>query len=223
MNVDTLDLGLLRRPLEEALAGYEKSSGIKFQDFPNLTLTPEKPNYARTIIPVTYGATNIGNFYAIVFVRGDGTGDSKTYSLDDLAIPQEFQHAEKSERVIPRAKTGVVCEGFYPLFSMTAQGCAMFAASLDELGVINNTITRLWKLGQEDSDYSKALNGELCFDPKVYFTVGESLDGKRIGDPHSIYYNRNTEDVIQVVGFLALNDKNLPIENISKNWILPSR
>src|SRR3989344_1594424 len=162
MDINSLYLKTLRKPLEEALSAYETNMGIKFQDFPDLTLTPEKPNSARTIIPVTYGTAKIGDLYAIVFVKGDGTGDSKNYKLDDLTIPSEFQHTEKPERVIPRAKTGVICEGFFPLFSMTPQGyTVMFAASLDELSIIDKKITPLWRLGQTDSDYSKALHEKM--------------------------------------------------------------
>ncbi|MDP3734543.1 MAG: hypothetical protein Q8R37_04905, partial [Nanoarchaeota archaeon] len=173
MDVNSINLKTLRIPLEEALAAYEQRTGIKFQDFPDLTPTPEKANSARTVIPVAYGNARIGDFYAIVFVKGDGTGDSKTYKRDDLAIPLEFQHPEKPERVIPRAKTGVICEGFFPLFSMNPQGyTAMFAASLDELSINDKTITPLWRLGQTDSDYSKALHEKVAFKPQIYLTVG---------------------------------------------------
>ena len=224
MNVNNLDLKTLRMPLEQALSTYEERTGIRFQDFPDLTPTPEKPNSARTVIPVAYGTTKIGDLYAIVFVKGDGTGDSKTYKLDDLTIPSEFQHTEKPERVIPRAKTGVICEGFFPFFSINPQGyTAMFAASLDELSIDDKTITPLWRLGQTDSDYSKALHGKVPSQPQIYLTVGETIGGKRIGDPHSIYYGRNIEDALQVVGFLGITDPNSPVLNISKNWILPSR
>jgi hypothetical protein len=100
---------------------------------------------------------------------------------------------------------------------------AMFAAGLDELGIVNKTITPLWRLRHSDSDYSKALHGELCSNPQIYFTVCDSHEGKRIGDPHSIYYNKNIEDALQVVGFLGITDANNPLINSSKNWIIPSK
>jgi len=219
MNVNNHDLKALRKPLEEALSAYE-TDNIKFQDFPDLILTPEKPNSARTIIPVKYGTAKVGDFYAIVFVRGDGTGDAKTYKIDDLIIPHEFLHSTKPERVIPRAKTGIVCEFFFPLFSISPQGyTSMFAASLDELGIVDKTITPIWRLGQSDIDYSKALQGKVLVNPQIDVTVGESRGGKRIGDPHSIYYGRNIEDALQVAGFLGIADPNSPLINIFKNWI----
>jgi hypothetical protein len=223
MNAGSLNLKTLRRPLEDALSTYQ-TTDLKFQDFPDLILTPEKPNSARTVIPITYGTAKIGDLYVIVFAKGDGTGDSKTYKLDDLDIPIEFRYSEKPERIIPRAKTRIIYEGCFPLFSMTPKKhISMFAASLDELGLVGKTITPLWRLGQNDSDYSKALQDELSLNPQVYLTVGESLDGKRIGDPHSIHYNQNTEDAFQVVGFLGITDPDNPILNISKDWITPSQ
>ncbi len=224
MNTHDIDLSTLRKPLEEALSVYEAQTGMRFQDFPDLALTPDKPNSARTVIPVTYKTAKIGDFYAVVFVKGDGTGDSKTYKLDDLVIPPEFQHNEKSERVIPRAKTGVICEGFFPLFSIAPQGyVAMFATSLDELGIIGKTITPLWKLGQNSLDYSKALHDKVPTNPQIYLTVGKSPKGERIGDPHSIYYAMAIEDALQIVGFLGITDPNSPVLDMSKDWKIPPR
>lgn len=223
MNIKEADLKRLRVSLESALSSYEPLTGIKFQDFPDIILTPEKPNSARTVIPVTYNAEKIGDLYAIVFVRGDGTGDSKTYKSTDLIVPQEYVHTEKAERVFPRAKTGIISEGCFPFFSMTSQGdIAMFAISLDELGIEGKTITPLWKLGMSNQDYSKALHGKLQANPQIYSTVG-SINGQRVGDPHSIYYNRNSEDALQVVGFLGINNQNNPLAEISRNWILPTK
>ncbi len=224
MDVKSLDLKMLREPLEAALSAYENATGMKFEDFPDLILTPEKPNSARTVIPVTYETVKIGDLYALAFMQGDGTGDSKTYQLQDVVIPPEFQHSEKPERVIPRAKTGVVCEGFFPLFSLTSQGdIALFAASLDELGLVDTTLTRLWRLGQTDEEYARALQRKEITTPKVYLTVGESAEGKRMGDPHAIYYNRALPDALQVVGFLGTTDANNPLKEISESLVLPSR
>ncbi|RJQ16769.1 hypothetical protein C4573_01760 [Candidatus Woesearchaeota archaeon] len=218
--MDIPDLKTLKMPLEKALSAYEATTGMKFQDFPDLTLTPDKPNSARTIIPVTYGTAKVGELYAIVFAKGDGTGDSKSYQLENLLIPEEFRHAEKPERVIPRAKTGVIAEGCFPFFSLTPEGyTAMFAASLDELGIQDNAIVPLWKLGLNDADYAKALRDERRVHPQIYLTVGDSLQGTPIGDPHAVYYNRSTEDALQVVGFLGITDKKSPILHVSKQWI----
>jgi len=224
MNIHNLDLRSLRKPLEEALSAYASDTGLKFQDFPDLNLTPTKSNSARTIIPVTYSDVSVGELCVIAFVKGDGTGDSKTYQLKNLIIPSEFYHSEKSERVIPRAKTGIFCECCLPLFSITPQERAvMFAASLEELSLSGNKVTPLFKIGQTDEDYSKSILGEMSCNPQMYLTIGESPEGKRVGDPHSIYYKRSTEDALQVVGFLGVTDPENPILNISHKWILPKK
>ena len=225
MDINVINLGSLRRPLEDALNNYASITGLRFQDFPDLTLTPEKPNSARTVIPVTYDSVRIGDFYAIVFVRGDGTGDSKTFKLDNLTISPDYVHNEKPERVIPRAKTGIISEGFFPLFSLTPKNeVVMFASSLDELSVFDGELGLLWKLGQDNSDYSRSIRNGVAQEAQVYFTVGNYPGGKRIGDPHSIYYTRDTEDALQVVGFLGIpNDSAVPIDRVTKSWRFPRR
>ncbi len=221
MDLTNFDLKALRKPLEDALSAYEVELGMRFQDFQDFALTPEKPYSARTVIPVVHKKTKVGDLYALVFQPGDGTGDSKTHRLEDLTIPLEYQHPEKPERVIPRAKTGVICEGFLPLFSLTPQGySAMFAASLEELGLINKTISPLWKLGLALPDYSAALREETLAKPQIHFTVGTNL-GKRFGDPHSIYYPKNSEEALQVAGFLAISQLDNPLMEQAKKWKIP--
>ena len=216
MDIKNIDLRSLNVPIEDALAFYEVQLGLRFQNFPDLTLTPDKPNSARTIIPVTYQSAPVGDFYAIVFARGDGTGDSKTYKIGDLKIPSEFQHAKKQERVIPRAKTELLCEGCFPLFSLNRKGHASrFAMCLDELGVgydehHDRTITRIGRLGQANYDYANALYKELSFEPRIQLTMNALADETRLGDPHTIYFNRFTEESLQVAGFLAIKDPTNP-------------
>jgi hypothetical protein len=219
------DMGLkeLRSPLEKALSAYEAQIGVKFQDFPDIVLTPEKPNSARTVIPVMYNSEKVGDLTAIVFAREDGTGDTKTFGLNDLTISSRLTHHGKLERIIPRAKTGVISEGFFPFFSMTPQKkVVMFASCLDELSVDYPRIVRIWTLGLNKHNYSDALHKGTAIAPQVYATVGDS-DGKRVGDPHAIYYNRKTEDALQVVGFLGIKDANSPLLNIAEKWTIPSK
>ncbi len=116
MEASDLNLRVLRESLEHSLRHYEEKTGMTFLDFPDLSLTPEKPNSARTIIPVAFEGSRMGELYTIVFLKGDGTGDSKTYIPEDVIIPLEFYHASKVERVIPRAKTGIIHEFCFPFF-----------------------------------------------------------------------------------------------------------
>lgn len=223
MEASDLNLRVLRESLELSLRHYEKKTGMTFRDFPDLSLTPEKPNSARTIIPVSFEGSNIGELYAIVFLKGDGTGDSRTYKPADIIIPSELYHFEKVERVIPRAKTGIIYEFCFPFFfSVNAERkIAMFASSLDELGIEDGRISPLLKIGLSNPDYSRALDDSLRVQPQIYMTVGTSMEGKRIGDPHSIYYSKEVEDAIQVVGFYGISDPDSSILKNCKNWMIP--
>ncbi len=206
-----LDLPAFRGPLEEALRQYEvlHENQLNFSAFPDLVLTPDKPNSARTIIPVTHKETKVGEMYVIVFRPGDGTGDSKTYTLDQLRIPPKYRYIEKPARVLPRSKQGIICEGFFPLFSIGQNHPEMFAVSLEELTVddVSNlqTIVRAWTLN----------NGNQ---PTVYQTTGMDLQSRRFGDPHAIH---NATNKIQVAGFLAVTDQESSLISIAKNWNLP--
>jgi hypothetical protein len=223
MDINSVDLNYLRGPLEKSLYLYEVVAGIKFHDFADFSLTPEKPNSARTVIPVSYEGVKVGELYAIVFAKGDGTGDSKTFGLESLTIPSEYMHDTKPERVIPRSKKRVIREGFFPLFSITPQGnTAMYAASLDELSLVGNSVAKVWTLGLNNSDYSKVLDGKVIISPHVYSTVG-AQNGKRVGDPHAIYYDRSKPDALQVAGFLSITVLNKELLSIAKYWPIPKK
>ncbi len=91
MNAQDLDLASLRKPLQGALIGYESlCRDLKFEEFPDLVLTMEKPNSARTVIPVSYADANTLDMYVIVFLPGDGTGDTNTYQLEQLRLPKRL-------------------------------------------------------------------------------------------------------------------------------------
>ncbi len=220
MDINELNIIELMGPLRYALSTYG-TKNVEFKNFPKLVLTPEKPNSARTIVPVYFDNSQVGELYVIAFVRGDGTGDAKTYAPDKLHIPEKFKYSDKPERVIPRAKTGTICEGFFPLFSITPSGfTAMYAASLDELSVDDNRLVTLCRLGLDDERYLNALRGDFVDLPKPQLTVGTHKN-KRIGDPHAIHYTKTIEDAVQVVGFLGISDLDNPIMNYSKDWVVP--
>lgn len=223
MKINDVDLKLLRGALEDTLSIYCAQLGVKFNNFEDLALTPEKPNSARTVIHIKYDSVPVGEIYVLAFVKGDGTGDSKTYKLNNLIIPREFRHKEKPERVIPRSKKGVMAEAFLPLFSIAPNGyLAVFASCLDELSIDgDNKIVSIGRLGLNNFNYSKALKRKLGALPRIYATVEEYIDGQRYGDPHSVYYNRSTEDALQVVGFLGIKDENNPLMRDSRFWSSP--
>ncbi len=223
MNPTDLDLRGLTRQLGLALEGYRWLFDNEFhvQDFPDLALTPEKPNSARTVVPIKYGFDlRPLDMYAIVFLPGDGTGDSKTYKAGELKLPSRLKYEEKPERVLPRSKNGVICEGFFPFFSVGSDGRAkMFDAYMEELIVTDatspSTVVHGWGLGR-----GGPIPGESKNAPRVYFTTGE-INGKRFGDPHAVHYPKEYSNGIQVAGFLAVKDTNHPILGATEKWILP--
>ena len=224
--------------LEDVLNTYSQLGGgrIKFQKFNPFMLTPEKPNSARTIVPVTYNNTNIGDMCVIAFRHGDGTGDSKTYTVDSLTIPEYLICSEHQEKILPRKKEGVFCEGFFPLFTLLSENeYHKFAVSL-ELLTIDDTLALRTKcdslrkiviaryLGLEIREFYKTLRERSEVFPEIQYTCGYK-NNKRFGDPHAIH-NGGSEYVdgyIQVAGFLAVKDaqKHLIDEGLCSNWILP--
>lgn len=222
-----LDLEDLRKPLEVALGAYTSKYGgmLTFGEFDDFKLTPEKPNTARTAVPVTFDDSHVGGMSVIVFLEGDGTGDENTYTLPMVLIPADLWHNDKPERVIPRAKTGVVYEGCFPMFSITDTGfVAMHAAALDELIVtgVPLTVAPQWRLGQTDSGFKQAIYSGLEILPEVYLTVGPGANDQRFGDPHSVYSGiRASGGPVQVAGFLGIKDQGSPICQIARGWSRP--
>ncbi len=122
--------------------------------------------------------------------------------------------------MIPRSKKGVICEGFFPLFSI---GCDdrinMFDTYLEELVLTSATspptIVHGWNLGRDNP-----IRGESANVPRIYFTAGEK-NGKRFGDPHAVHYPKEYDNGIQVAGFLAVRKIGHPILGTTEKWILP--
>ena len=226
MNGEELNLDNFRNYLKLALAAYAGELGdkkLRFEDFPDFQLTPDKTNTARTVVPVTYDEKEAGDLYAIVFTSGDGTGSSsEKYNLGNVNIPSEFRYDEKQDRVIPRSKAGVIAEMFFPFFSISTDAQEFFvpfATCLEELTLDKaNNIIQLCHLGQDPETYLGAMNSPLSLAPQAQLTVGnyqrkEDEDPKRIGDPHAVHYGggKNYDRLAQVGGFLAIKDKYNPL------------
>jgi hypothetical protein len=208
--------------LPKALKEYEKVyAGLEFQNFNPFIITSNKPNSARTIIPVKYCDKPIGEMYAIAFQYKDGTGDAKTFQLGQLAIPEKLQEFPQ-EKVLPRKKEGISCEGCFPLFSAFKDHTNWFTISLEEIIVDNpanpKSIKKAGDLGLEPSYYQAITNIEGSVPPEIYFTTGYK-DGKRFGDPHAIYNSVNNE-AMQVAGFLAVKETINGLK-FANNWKLP--
>ena len=214
MNARSIDLKPMREPLHVALGAYERlhDGALRFGDAPEFTRTHGKPNYARAVTPAKFRGDIIGDFYAIVFLPGDGTGDAGTYKTGELQVPQRLRYMEKLERVFPRAKS-CAAEGFFPLFSMEDGNPGMFEPYLEEL-IVGNIgrfpgIVHGWEVGR---NYK-----EIETEPRVYFTVGIK-DGRRFGDPHAMHYPAGSGTGARVAGFLAVPESAL---ELTRDWILP--
>lgn len=224
-------LNNLHSSLEESLHGFGKYLECDFGKIPNLEVVPEKAYSARSIVPVTYKSQNVGEIVVLLFARGDGTGaESKDYNLNELIIPQEFVHSEKPERVVPREKTNMVRELFFPLFSVfnynkefiSRKDAVLYAACLDELGVSGNEVVSLGKLGSNDSAYDVLSRHKSWANPSVSPRIQATYDREtNFGNPHAVYYNRKTADALQAVGFLAIRDEQNPLLKISEPFLSP--
>ncbi|MBI2550364.1 hypothetical protein HYV83_04255 [Candidatus Woesearchaeota archaeon] len=236
INLDTLpDL------VNQMLPGYTTvEPGLEFGYVPLFVLTPDKSNTARTIVPVRYNGLAAGDLVVIAFRPGDGTGDESTYKVGQLAVHEDYKGAVQ-QKILPRAKTGIIVEGFFPLFTI-AQSSLLppedrhelpkdlvirYAVALDELVVDSSgtqpIIRKGFLLGSDAFAFRH--NGM----PAISLTTGYLANGERFGDPHSIHYRRADKpnyfwDAIQtqVCGFLAIKGKENPLFNAAARWATPT-
>jgi hypothetical protein len=199
--------------LADSLLDYgEELKSVEFGKFDDFSFTPEKPNTARTVVPVLYQGDEVGKIYAIVFAPQDGTGDTNTYTLSQIQLPAQIQHPE---RLLPRKKSCIM-EAFFPFF--TEYNGAIFpnTACLDEIVVDKNGGTEramlLWNLGVSPERFHRSVNDALGNIPHVQLTTGHYRNGERFGDPHAVYCDPiSSFKAIQVVGFLAVDNKDNPL------------
>lgn len=177
-----------------------------------------KPNTARTVLPVYYGKSNVADLYAIVFGPGDGTGDPSTFKLDEVEIPEKYRFEEKPERVLPREKK---CEVEYALPLCTIvnkQVVLRNVATLDELCIVDD-ITReplseleieepeggllvenAYRLGLAKNEFKKMIDsavGRVPVAPAVWMTTGYRRDGTRFGHHHAMYLPKDISELAE--------------------------
>lgn len=219
-----MNLKKFRQPLEESLRGYESlHKELTFQDFPDFILTPNKPNSARTVVPVSYGGTHVGDMHTFVFRYQDGTGDENTYKLDDIKVPLNLRHEKKPERIVPREKKGVIAEGFFPLFSLNNEERIIpFTSHLQEFTLDSDkNLISLFDIGQSKSLYLHLIDSGLRIKPEIYLSTGTYVSGKRFGDPHVIYHGLKDKNTTQVVGFFSVKERDNPMLEILNNSTIP--
>ena len=205
--------------LPRSIRGYEqdilKEHSVKFGEHKPLQLTPDKSYTAKTVVPVISPNNQEAEMYVIAFSKGDGTGNNSSYHVDEIEIEGKLHFRKNQERVIPRSKKGIAMEAFFPFFSVheifVPNSISRNIVCLEEIMFRNQegsnlpTLVSQAILGHNWNKYG-ALGTEAG--PQfIYLTTGYKRNGKRFGDPHSIYYHTDQEDALQVVGFLPITNK----------------
>ena len=225
-----------------------KDYSVSIEGDPVLELTPEKPNTARVVLPVLHERKKVGDLYVILFAPGDGTGSEVKQSeggltldkvsmrmegthfnamglygvsgITSIAIPSEYQHADRAERVLPRPKKKVLTEAFFPLTTVEGRWNYPGRVSLEELTVLRDggyiRIGKEFDLGIPPHDYQLALQeGQKPAPPRIQLTCGYHRNGQRFGDPHAVYYNPQLAGGhlhrMQVAGFLSVEEAYNPL------------
>lgn len=195
-----VSLKTLENPIRTSLAAYQKISngelGFDIDSACKLTLTPDKPNSARSETDAWFRHVQIGKFYVIAFKPGDGTGSEVNYLLDDLLVDSLYP---RNICVVPRNKTGVYHEGHLAIVRQKLEDVhaepELFIGKLDLIGLDGVRVGKIGELGQSEGS-APAL-------PLATFTVGYK-DGIRFGDPHAVY--SSDQKSLQVGAFLAISD-----------------
>ena len=204
MSAEILGVSLseLRDPIQSALKVYEEKSGgrLLFDSVSasDLVLTPEKPNSARSTTAATIDGKPVGSFFVIAFKPGDGTGDEKTFQLQDLEVAEPYPRLSK---VVPRSKKGVHSEGHLTVVTHKIEDVhaepVIFDGSFDLLGLNAQKVVKIGTLGQS--------NGEIVSpEPVATYTTGYRRGKERFADPHSVF--SLLPDRIQVCAFLAISE-----------------
>ncbi len=214
------NLECITSKLRTVLPIYETflDKNIKFGNHPPLHPAPNKAYTARTTIPINYKGAKKGDLQIILFKPGDGTGNEDYFTNQDLIIPNDLAFRDKPERVFPRYKEGVLVEVLFPLFSIYSNSIHINNICLEELTIKyedgTKTIKRMPHLGSNPEMYKQDLrNGVQSRPPFIQMTVGHMRSGERFGDPHAIYCPKEFV-ALQVVGFLAIREKDNPLATI---------
>lgn len=204
-----LPLTSFEDPIREALDLYsDQTDGRVAFDSGNaaqLTLTPDKPNSARSATLVKHLGETLGTLYVIAFDFEDGTGDESMFALDDQI---GFGFYPRDAKVLPRSKASLHSEAHLTLASFSLhkpnEDPVMFAGNLELVGFREpRYLAQLAALGQSAANFSKAIFREEQAQPTVTYTTGNRHDtGERFGDPHAVF---NSANVVQVCGFVAVS------------------
>lgn len=205
-------------PIRVSLAEYAEKTGGRYRfdldGAVQLDFVPGKLT-ARSQTAVMCGERKAADLFVIAFAPEDGTGDDKSYRLDQVHLggfPED-------PRYIPRTKDGANSEAHLTIAAKeieTSKDPVKFAGHLRVLGLLSgNWVYEAGYVGQDLHTFASSMEKGIDLCPTVTLTTGHEhgLDtpenpGKRFGDPHAIL-NR-VENAVQVAGFIAITPDAAP-------------
>lgn len=201
-------LSRLEDPIHSAVSIYQRTVADNVLIFDadkacRLTLTPDKPNSARSESDVYFRRQLLGTLFVIAFKPGDGTGSEVTHKLGDLRVEPPYPRETK---VVPRSKEGVHSEAHLTILRYGLENAhaypELFQGTLDELTLDGGIVRKTHEVGQ-------AIDENIIV-PVATLTTGYRNragypNGERFGDPHAIY--NSIRDYLQVCAFLAISDE----------------
>jgi hypothetical protein len=206
-----IELAKLEEPIHEALQTYssltEGQLEFDLDSAAKLVATPDKSTSARSQTAVKYLGERIGDLFVIAFKPQDGTGDEKTYRLDNLVSTGRYPREAK---IVPRSKKGIYSEGHLAIVRQQLDDIhadpELFAGTYDLIGLQGNLINKIGELGHSATVQVDDMT------PLTTLTTGyrprpdiPTLVSERFGDPHAVYSSDKSS--LQVAGFLAITDE----------------
>lgn len=223
------DASALLLPQYQALSG----NTLRFGGFPTLQNTPTKNYSARSDVPFFFsdGSNELsGELVVLALKPGEGTGTDETFKPESLEETSSYRGAVSNTAMIPRDKSNVTLEAYFPLLTLQGENIHPYLLSLERTMLAIGTqdkegmVCQGGMLGFKQPDFLKMLYDGLRTTPQVGLTTfkyGPDPE-ERAGDPHAIYFQHDPfypshvdakipSDVIQVLGLITLqNDKPNP-------------
>lgn len=223
-----VNLEALEDPIYQALTRFSEITDGRvlfgyLEKAVKLELTPDKPNSARSSVPVFHEYEEAGTLHVIAFAPHDATGDDKTYTADQLVN----RHFPDDPKYYPRSKARVHAEAHLSLLSQrinSQDDPVLFAGHLSMLGVFSrnyfgtmeNHLTEIGYVGMESHSFaSRIQRRDVDKIPHATLTTGyrgemehPEAPGERFGDPHALLNMSGL--VVQVAGFIAISPEAAP-------------
>ncbi len=218
----------LEAPIYDALTRFSEETDGRvlfgyLEQAAQLELTPDKPNSARSSVPVYHEYEEAGTLHVIAFAPHDATGDDKTYTADRLVN----RHFPDDPRYYPRSKANAHAEAHLSILSQRIESHddpVLFAGHLSLLGIFKrdyfgteeNHLVEIGYVGMESHSFASAVrDGRSGTKPRATLTTGyrgelehPEAPGERFGDPHALL-NRSGL-AVQVAGFIAISPEAAP-------------